>query len=106
MKDVRPQFKDEDFLLLQEEARRLGVSLKQLVHDRALCIDTENTTINAARLLANEMSLIREVINQIIQRETHAEKHLYEDDVIRLELALAKLETVVTNFISTVLRRK
>ena len=42
MKTVRPEFEDKEYVQLKNEADRLGVSVKQLVRDRALGIITED----------------------------------------------------------------
>lgn len=104
MKDIRPQFTEKEYALLRTEADRLGVSLKQLVRDRALGIETEDTTICSTRLLCEEMSKYRKVLNQIILRETQADVRLYEDDIIRMEMSISGLEDVVTEFVKTKLK--
>ena len=105
MKDIRPQFTEEEYNCLRAEADRLGVSLKQLVHDRAIGIDSENTPLNLAKRLSEEVSVCRRDINKIIQRETRSEFGLYEDDIIRLEMSMCELEGIVTAFVGEVLRR-
>lgn len=105
MKDVRPEFTPEEYHRLSLEANRLGISLKQLVHDRAVRKSPGDSPLTAAQVLAREISQNREVLNQIIRRETAAEIRLYEDDVIRLEMAMTELEGIVTAFISEVLRK-
>lgn len=105
MKDVRPRFTDEEHTKLKAEADRLGISLKQLVRNRALGNNSENAPLNIAKVLSKEMADIRETMNHIIRRETTVEERLYEDDVIRLEMCMTKLEEIVTTFVGTVLRR-
>ena len=56
MKDIRPQFDEEEYRQLRTEADRLGVSLKQLVRDRALGIVTEETPLCSTRLLCAEIA--------------------------------------------------
>ena len=104
MKDVRPQFTDDEYARLREEADRMGVSLKQLVHDRALGIATEDTPLCSVKLLCGEMAKYREVLNQIIRRETEADIRLYEDDIIRIEMSMCELEGIVTAFVRAQLR--
>ena len=104
MKDIRPEFTPEEYERLKEEADRLGVPLKKLVHDRAMQADTGGKPLTAAQMLSMEMSQVRELLNQIIRRESSVEIGLYEDDVIRLELTLARLEEITADFISQVLK--
>lgn len=104
MKDVRPQFTEEEYRQLRLEADRLGVSLKQLVRDRALGIVTEDTPLAAAKILSEEISTIREVLNRIIQRETTAEIRLWQDDIIRLEKAMEDVEESVATFMGEMMK--
>lgn len=105
MKDIRPQFTEEEYHTLRSEADRLGISLKQLVHNRALGIASENTPLCSAKLLCAEMAAHRKVLNQIILRETEADERLLEDDIIRLEMSMTELEGIVTGFTTEVLRQ-
>lgn len=104
MKDIRPEFTPEEYDRLKAEADRLGVPLKKLVHDRAVQADTGGKPLTAAQILSMEMSQVRELLNQIIRRESSVEIRLYEDDVIRLELTLARLEEITADFISQILK--
>ena len=104
MKDIRPEFTPEEYDRLKEEADRLGVPLKKLVHDRAVQAETGGKPLTAAQMLSMEMSQVRELLNQIIRRESTVEIGLYEDDVIRLELTMARLEEITADFISQVLK--
>ena len=105
MKDVRPQFTEEEYFALRAEADLLGISLKRLVRDRALGIATEDTPLCSARVLCAEMTACREVLNQIIQRETEADVRLYEDDIIRIEMTMCELEGIVTTFVGKMIRQ-
>lgn len=104
MKDIRPEFTPEEYDRLKEEADRLGVPLKKLVHDRAVQAETGGKPLTAAQMLSMEMSQVRELLNQIIRRESPVEIGLYEDDVIRLELTMARLEEITADFISQILK--
>ena len=104
MKDIRPEFTPEEYDRLKAEADRLGVPLKKLVHDRAVQADTGVKPLTVAQILSMEMSQVRDVLNQIIRRESTVEIRLYEDDVIRLELTLARLEEITADFISQILK--
>lgn len=106
MKDIRPQFTEEEYHALRSEADRLGISLKQLVHNRASGIVSENTPLCSAKLLCAEMAAHRKVLNQIIQRETQANIHLYEDDIIRMEMSVSRLEDTVIAYVRTKLREE
>lgn len=104
MKDIRPQFTEEEYSQLRTEADRLCVSLKQLVRDRALGIVTEDTPLSSTRLLCEEVAKYRKVLNQIILRETEVDIRLYEDDIIRMEMSLSGLEDIVTEFVKAKLK--
>lgn len=104
MKEIRTEFTVEEYDRLQAEANRLHIPLKQLIHDRAVGTDPSRDPLAATQVLAEEISKNRDVLNQIIQRETTAEIRLYEDDVIRLELAMTELESIVASFIGKVLK--
>ena len=105
MKDIRPIFTDEEFSGLRAEADQLGVSLKQLVHDRAVNKSPDDNPLMTAQTLAGEIAKNREVLNQIIKREITADIRLYEDDVIRIETAMSELENIVAAFISEILKK-
>lgn len=104
MKDIRPEFTPEEYDRLRAEAGRLGVPLKKLVHDRAVQAGAGVKPLTAAQILSMEMSQVRDLLNQIIRRESSVEIRLYEDDVIRLELTMARLEEITADFISQVLK--
>lgn len=104
MKDVRPEFSPDEYERLEIDARRLSVSVKQLVHDRAVGI-SENNPLNVAKTLSDEITKYREVLNKIIRLETSADVRLFEDDVIRMEMSMANLEAMVSAFISETLRK-
>lgn len=106
MKDIRPQFDEEEYSQLRTEADRLGVSLKQLVRDRALGIVTEETPLCSTRLLCAEIAEYRKVLNQIILRETETSCHLFEDDIIRMEMSIAALEDIVTEFVKAKMKEE
>lgn len=104
MKNIRPEFTEEEHAKLKKESDALGVSLKQLVHDRALGIVTEDSPLCSTQMLCDEMEKCREVLNQIIQREVESGIGLYEDNIIRLEMSTAELERVVIEFTRAKLR--
>lgn len=104
MKNVRPEFTEEEYTKIKQEADALGVSLKQFVRDRALGIVTEDTPLCSTKLLCDEMAKCREVLNQIIRKEIESGIGLYEDDIIRTEMTMAELEERVTAFTRTKLR--
>ena len=105
MKDVRLRFKDEEYGTLKSDADRLRVSVRQLVHDRAIKGDSSDPPLHGIQILANEVAQARESMNQIIRRETNAELRLYEDDVIQMERVMAGLEDNVCVLIKEILRR-
>ena len=51
MKELRLQFQESEHIHLKTESDRLGVSLKQLVHDRALGVSPEKTPMGSAKML-------------------------------------------------------
>ena len=105
MKSIRPEFNEKEYASLKQEADELGVSLKQLVRNRALKIVTEDTPLSKAKFLGDEISKCREVLNKIIRRETYVEERLYEDDVIRIEMTMSELERNVAAFIAEEIKR-
>ena len=105
MKSIRPEFNEQEYMVLKQEADELGVSLKQLVRNRALKIVTEDTPLSKAKILGDEISKCREVLNEIIRRETFVEERLYEDDVIRIEMTMNEIERIVAAFIGEEMRR-
>ena len=104
MKDVRIKFSDQEYETIRSEAEKLQLSVRQLIHDRAMGRDGMQATLYTAQVLSEEMARIRGSLNQIIRRETEAEIRLYEDDVIRLEGIMAKLEQMVAGYIADALR--
>ena len=105
MKNIRPEFNEQEYIALKQEADELGISLKQLVRNRTLKILTEDTPLSKAKILSEEISKCREVLNEIIKRETCVEEHLYEDNVIKIEMAMSELERIVAAFIGEEIRR-
>jgi hypothetical protein len=104
MKSIRPEFNEQEYEMLTQEADELGISLKQLVRDQALKIVTGDTPLSKAKILSGEISKCREVLNGIIKREIDSNEHLYEDDIIRIEMAMHELEEIVTVFVRDQLR--
>ena len=105
MNDVRLRFNDEEYSDLKTDADRLQVSVRQLVHDRAVRGDSPDPPLHGVQILANEVAQVRESMNQIIRRETNAELRLYEDDVIRIERVMTNLEENVCVLIKEILRQ-
>ena len=105
MKEVRPQFSDEEYESLKVEANNQHVSLRQLVHDRAINPDSGSSPLHDAQVLSDGMSQIRDCMNRIIRRETNAELRLYEDDVIQLEQRMTDLERLVSDHIFKVVKK-
>lgn len=105
MKEVRPVFTPEEYQKLSVEANQLHISLKQLVHNRAVGTNPVDTPLTSAQILAAEISKNRAVLNRIILHETTADPRLYEDDMIRMEMAMTELEGIVTAFIAEVLKK-
>ena len=104
LKSIRPEFNEQEYEMLTQEADELGISLKQLVRDQALKIVTGDTPLSKAKILSGEISKCREVLNRIIKREIDSNEHLYEDDIIRIEMAMHELEEIVTVFVRDQLR--
>ena len=104
MKDVRPEFNTSEYERLTREASALGVSVKRLVHDRALGISTADTPLSVAKKLSDEISLCRDAINQIARREMAADIRLYEDDIIRLEMEMANIEAMVSAILTQTIK--
>lgn len=104
MKTIRPEFSEDEYAQMKNEADQLGVSVKQLVRDRALGIITEDTPLCATKLLCDEMARYREILNQIIRREVESDIRLFEDDIIRIEMSMCELEGIVTAFVREKLR--
>ena len=105
MKEIRVALSLQEYSDIKSKADQLGISFRQLVHNRVTGIDPENTPFNLAKRLSEEISACRRDINRIIQRETRSELGLYEDDIIRLDLRMAELEGIVTAFVGTALRQ-
>ena len=105
MKSIRPEFDEQEYMMLKQEADALGVSLKQLVRNRALRIATEDTPLSKAKILGDEISKCRIVLNEIIRRETYVEERLYEDDIIRIEMTMNNIEKIVAAFIAEEIKR-
>ena len=61
--------------------------------------------VSASIVLANEMSLHRAALNEIIQHEISSDTHLHEADLIRLETTMAELEKLVSSHIGSVVRK-
>ena len=105
MKEIRSKFSDDEYASLNTDAVKLHISIPKLVHDRALQQDPMESPLSGARVLSNGMSGIRNSLNQIIRQETDSGIRLYEDDMIRLETAMAELEHIVCRYISSVSKK-
>lgn len=103
MKTIRPYFLDCEVAQLEEEAGRIGISVKDLVHDRAMKMVPEDAPLSSAKILADEISECRAVFNEIARREMGVKTRLYEDDIIRMEMALNNIEAMVAAYITQVL---
>lgn len=105
MKELRLNLTEAEYTYLLAEAERLEMPIKQLIIDRALHIDAKSLRLLYIKHLSLELSEIRKLLNQIIQRETLTKEGLYEEDIIRLEESLASTERIVAKAISELLRR-
>lgn len=106
MADVRIRFTEEERERLKADADGLGITIKQLVHDRALGVAPEDAPLSAVKAVVDEMAKTRSLLNYVILRETRNGCGLFEDDVIRLEMSMSELENIVTAFISVMLRQE
>lgn len=104
MKEIRVQLSDQEYIVLKAKADGLGISLRQMALDCLLGVDSTNTPVNLARSLLSEISTCRQDINQIMRIEIQSEFGLFEDDIIRIETAMHRIESLVATFISTVLK--
>ena len=104
MKSVRPEFTEEEYAVLKQDADRLGVTVKQLARDKVLGIVTEDTPLCSTNMVCDEIAKNREVLNQIIRREVEGDEHLFEDDIIRIEMAMDELEEIVAAYVREQLR--
>lgn len=77
MKEVRIIFSGNEYESLKNAADMRGITVKQLAHDRAIGVVPEDAPLSAAKILADEIAAYREVLNQIIKRETTADIRLY-----------------------------
>lgn len=104
MKEIRVKFQESEYDRIKAEADRLGISIKEYVHIRAMGVSPGDTPMCAAKMFCEEVGKYREALNQIIQREILAGTGLYEDDVIRMELTMSAIENTVADFIKNQLR--
>ena len=104
MKEIRIKFTQKEYDWLEWDAGQLGVSAQQLTHDRAMGVFGDDWRLAAVQILAKEMAQVREALNQRIRRETEAEIRLYEDNMIRMELEVERLEGIVAKYVSEVLK--
>ena len=100
MKEVTLKFRHDEYALLQADANKLQISVRQLIRNRAL---EAGCALCKAMAMSAELSLIREQINRLIRQETDQAPRLYEDDLIRLEMTMTELEQTVTRYISDLL---
>ncbi len=105
MKILRIELGEGEYGQLREEAGRLGVSVRQLVHDRAVATDSDGAILGSAKIMADEIARCREAINDVIRYEMGASPRLYEADIIRLENSICKIEGIVAAFIGEALRQ-
>lgn len=105
MKEIRSQFSAEEYELLKADATHQHVSLRQLVHDRAVNPASAGSSLYEIQVLSNGISQVRDCMNKIIRQETHTELRLYEDDVIELEYRMFDLEQLVSDYISNVIKK-
>ena len=103
-KKVKIEFTKNEYDWLERDAGQLGVSPELLAHDRAMGVFGDDWRLAAVQILAKEMAQVRGTLNQRIKWETEAEIRLYEDNIIRMELEVGRLEEVVARYVSAVLK--
>ena len=103
-KKVWIEFTQKEYDWLRFDADQLGASVEEMTHDRAMCFFFTDPRLAAVQILSEEMAKVRDALNQRIKWETEEEIRLYEDNMIRMELEVARLEGVVGKFIATMLR--
>ena len=103
-KKVRIEFTKKEYDCLEWDAGQLGVSPELLAHDRAMGVFGDDWRLAAVQILAKEMAQVREALNQRIKWETEAEIRLYEDNMIRMELEVSRLEGIVAKYVAKALK--
>lgn len=104
MKEIRVKFTEEEYDWLRWNADQLGATVEEMTHDRALCYFFDDPRLAAVQILTEEMGQVREALNQRIKRETEEEIRLYEDNMIRMELEVGRMEGIVAGYVAKVLK--
>lgn len=104
MKEIRVKFTKDEYDWLSFDAGQFGASVEELTHDRAIGVFGEDWKLDAVKVLTEEMAKVREALNQRIRWETEAEERLYEDNLIRVELEVGRLEGIVAKYVAKVLK--
>lgn len=101
MREIRIHISQQNYDAFKNEADNLGISVRQLIHSRAIGDDMQLVKV---KLLCNEIAQCRKLLNQIVQRETHRELGLYEDDIIRMEEIMSRIERTAATYARTALK--
>ena len=104
MKEIRSHFNELEYTLLKDSADQYGVSIKQLIRDRALGISQEEKPLVVVQKLGETLGECRDMMNEIIKREICTKDHLYEDDIIRMEKLLTRAESMVADCIAQMIK--
>ena len=101
MREIRIHISQQNYDVLKKEADNLGITVRQLIHSRALGSDMQLVKV---KLLCNEIAQCRGLLNRIVQRETNREEGLYEDDIIRLEEMMSRVERITAVYVRAALK--
>ena len=104
MKEIRVKFTDKEYDWLKFDAGQFDVSVEEMTYYRAMCYFGDDWKLAAVQVLTAEMAQVREALNQRIRWETEAEERLYEDNLIRVEMEVGRLEGIVAKYVATALK--
>lgn len=104
MKEIRVKFTKDEYDWLWRDADQFGATVEEMTHARALCYFYDDLRLAAVQILTKEMAEVREALNQRIKRETEEEIRLYEDNMIRMEMEVSRLEGIVAKYVAKVLK--
>ena len=101
-KYIKVKFTDAELAGLQRDASLHNKSVNQYIHDCTTGAKLEISPVYAAFTVAEELSKIRNALNEIFRRETAADVRLFEDDVIQLDRRMNEVEVAVAEYLKSV----
>lgn len=106
-KYIKVKFTEDELIYLTAEANQQNTRINRLIHDKAMDVDFyKRAPLSDAIFISRELSIVRELLNDVIKREIADGSGLYERDVISLEKLLKQIEEDTAKYLASVTKKK